>query len=425
MATVVILSWLSVANTIGKYQLKSDPVFNNDPPEPIFDEDSSENPILPNNAINSDYGEYYNNYYEDVEFENDILTLYDEYHIDNKIWRDDLEWDNIQTLILQNDQKITKKCAQFQNDELFCLCQPDGYRAKYQCKENEPEQFRAVQREYNNYESDGSSSEELGAFGRPEDRRDTKSKHHIFNKALSRMFVAIDELLGGTAKYLNLLNFKIPKRLEQFDLVIGHRNIGGKAKALGITAGAAREALRKLNIGQLISKYVIGAGRAIKAHVKYLQYDVNAHSFGAGKAAILKLVKAMIDGKAKGLHVTKFALENEIADFLKPIGTIQITGLKRWKSGGVHDGKGARFGRRGYSISYPCWVDGPMLKYVFEYDGDGNPVVTVDDGGHIVNAEVYARWLLIKEIGKFLRSAFLRLPDVVEYFVKHGKVPDF
>eukprot|EP01084_Bolivina_argentea_P230944 389595_1 len=81
---------------------------------------------------NSDVG--YNEYY----FENgeDILALYNEYYIDIKTWRNELEWDNIEILTLENNKKVTQKCAFLQNyAELFCLCQYHGHRAKYQCKQ--------------------------------------------------------------------------------------------------------------------------------------------------------------------------------------------------------------------------------------------------------------------------------------------------
>lgn len=97
----------------------------------------------------------YDNYYNDITYDDDILTLYEEVDVSDQLWRSLYGWDDIQELITQSNRKIMQKCADigdYSEFESFCLCKYIGHKTTYACQEKEPQHY-ATKSAFSQYDS--------------------------------------------------------------------------------------------------------------------------------------------------------------------------------------------------------------------------------------------------------------------------------
>eukprot|EP01084_Bolivina_argentea_P131231 231655_1 len=472
IASIVVCSGKSgIHQKRSSYHTDTDP--NPDPifraPDPIFAAESNVANILAESADAgeiqtalrdednyNDYGEYYESYY----FE-ESLAFYDQYDIDRVTWKDNELWDDINILTLKNDQQITQKCASFNGygTDLWCLCQVQGQKAKYECVE-QPAADKAAHVVYTDYYF------EAGKRRRLRSKRDNIA-HHLYNKAFSRWLTWLKQKLEATkyanvAKYIQSWDFRLPSvdlRNHFHDprgVVLENIKSNMKKGYLKSLKGAKPD---PLTIAQLdekaqdvydkkfdkpvpwstmvgkfqysVSDYIVNPADLPELHKKlsevryreevvksrnfllYLYYDDNKDD--ASKINDVKnVVEDFINGK-KSRHDLGITVNGFINPLCAAKDAIQIRNLRRWYPGGIHeDPTGVKYG---FKVSYPkYWFDGPIARYLYEVKlgNPYNPLTNTFDRGN------YREWELMKAFGMHIHAKFSKLAEEIDA-LKQGK----
>eukprot|EP01084_Bolivina_argentea_P205818 351521_1 len=438
------------------------------------------------NALYSD-----NNYDEYTDFEQyDELLMYDLFDDDDEyLWNHASSWDQVEILTLQNDQKVTQKCAFWEGDESFCLCQINGHQKKYECKETEGGRyFSAAKRQFKvNYardrylyeeaewdENDSSDDYWKALKGTYNDGwiRNKVSEHHLFNQGIQGIIDRIEgnpKLKMQKKSYAKDWTMTVSERVTEDAQVnadkFSKRSIDGrigklftkKQLATGDTADptniqAAKHSiinsLKVKDFGSLINQFRptiqtllanVNPGLVTPDGYGYLIWDMNKDKFGEvlkitndpHRAGIYYKIDDMIDGGVAALSRTKPALVNAIGRLFVLNDEMKIEGLERWGKNGIREGKGPKYGKRGFSVGCPVYIDCPILRFLYENKFVGGHAAT--DGwqrtqnwdlrtGQVLDVGNYANWLLIKEINHHLFTKLRGVPDDLERFIRIAKI---